>query len=195
MMRRGTEAFMTRMVSFWGVSQAGETRVTFGQLQAMASLSRYKILQALGERRGTVTEVATAAGLAKSTTHGHLEILEEAGFARRSEADGRLWVYYDLTPLGRSIVASNPLRLLVMFSIAASCGLAGLGAIVWDRVWGREGEITWGVPPIGVPADPDPLLGGVGVAGLLAILLGVVVALVAWRLTRRALASPSPQFG
>lgn len=172
-----------------GVSREAETRLTFQQLQALASPSRYKILKILTQRRGTVSEVATAAMMAKSTVHGHLQLLEKVGLVRRFDDEERLWIYYDLTPLGRNVALANPLRLVVIFGSSLVLSVVGIIALVWKQFFAPQ-EITWGVPPIGVPPDSDAFETYVGPLGVIAVGLGVLLGLVAWRLTRRALKEP-----
>jgi predicted transcriptional regulator len=47
--------------------------VTFGTLRALASLERFRILEALVERRKTAAEIAQELNLARGTVHTHAQ--------------------------------------------------------------------------------------------------------------------------
>lgn len=165
------------------MSEGSETRLTYGQLQVIAVPSRLKVLRALTQRRLTVTELADAAGLAKSTTHGHLLDLERVGLVKRLE-DERLWVYHELTPLGRSIVSSNPWRLVVLFSAGILFALTGLLVVVWRWQHPPHAELPWGLPPIGAPPEA-PLVDPILAAGTVLALVGIALAGCGWWASRR----------
>lgn len=162
--------------------EAVEARLTFGQLQAIASPSRFRILRALHERRGTISEISKASDVAKSTTHASLELLECEGLVRRVE-DERVWVYYELTPVGRVLARSNPLRLVVYLAIALLLGMIGGGVLVWDYMLVED---PWYLPPIGVPPElPPPFYEDPLVWGLTFVALALAFAVLAWRRWRR----------
>lgn len=166
------------------VQEATEARVTYAQLQAIAAPSRLGLLRLLHHRRSTVTELSVASGLAKSSVYACLEILEAQSLVKRVE-DERLWVYYELTPLGRAIAGANPLRLVVQFALAVASGLAGAALVLRDLLAQREP--TWYIPPIGVPPEaPVPWWGRQTTWAMLLLALSIALAVAAWTRWRRA---------
>jgi DNA-binding transcriptional ArsR family regulator len=161
------------------VAELVEARVSFRQLQAVASPSRFALLRALAQRRLTVSEAAEIVELAKSTTHVHLEILEREGLVRRVDEE-RVWIYYELTPLGRNVATANPLRLVVYFAIAMFSGLAGATMLGIRAVASRDEP--WYIPPIGVPPESArPWWSEASSAGLVLVAFALAFGLLAWR--------------
>lgn len=68
-------------------------------LRAAGSPRRFDMLTLLQARRQTCAELADALGLPRSTAHSHLRHLVATGVVSRHDS-GRLWVYYELTPMG-----------------------------------------------------------------------------------------------
>lgn len=171
-----------------------EVRLTFSQLAAVAVARRFALVRALATRRQTVSELAEATGIAKSTAHVHLRVLRRHGLVSRHE-DGRVWVYYELTPVGRSIATMDPLRLVVPLGAAASLVFGGAAAVAWSLLWRPAEDLPWGVPPIGAPPEPATPEIGLPIVGAGLILVGVASAAWWWRRARRELAARSRQFG
>lgn len=168
--------------------QAVEARVSYAQMQAIASPTRFPIVRLLRDRRAHVSEIAEAVDVSKSTAHAALEILESSGLVRRVP-DERVWVYYDLTPLGRIIATSDPLHLVVDVSLALAASFVLAGLLLYERL--REREPPWYIPPIGVPPDPAPPLYARVETWIVLATLALIVCLAraAWgwaRLRRRA---------
>ncbi|MFA5861786.1 MAG: winged helix-turn-helix domain-containing protein, partial [Candidatus Thermoplasmatota archaeon] len=161
------------------MERAGEAHLSFSQLQAIASPTRLRLLQALVPRRATLSELSNLTGVAKATIHSSMELLAREGFLRRLESD-EVWVYYELTVLGRAVANMKPLRLIVFYATASLVATAGMGMIMLDVL--RSDELSWNIPPIGVPPEPEPLisldataLGAalvvIGIGGLLSVWL------------------------
>lgn len=170
-----------------------EAHVSFSQFQAIASPTRLRLLQALLRRKATLSELANATGIAKATIHSSMELLAREGFLRRIDSD-EVWVYYELTPLGREVAAMNPLRLVVFYLIGVMLTLVGVIVIARDRT--HEDELPWNIPPIGVPPEPEPLI-SLNATLLGVALVGVGIALLmvlTWR-ARSRLRRANRQFG
>ncbi|MDT0269930.1 IclR family transcriptional regulator [Streptomyces sp. DSM 44915] len=67
-------------------------------------------LLAGGERRLGLSEVASAIGLAKATTHGLLRTLQQEGFVEQDEASGKYQLGAELLRLGNSYLDVHELR-------------------------------------------------------------------------------------
>lgn len=158
-------------------------RLTFPQLAAIAVPSRFRLLKLLGERRATLSELHGRTGLAKSTVHGHLHVLEKAGLVTRHE-DERKWVYHALTPLGRSIAAMDPLRLVVVLGAALGLAIAGAATMMWAWLNPPRQNLPWGVPPIGAPPEAAPVATETIALGALLLVAGLSLAAAFWRRAR-----------
>jgi len=75
------------------------------KLKALASDTRISIIRLLQQRRMMLTEIAQHLGLSPPAVLEHLQKLEDAGLVIR-EPPQRKWVYYELTPHGRTVL--NP---------------------------------------------------------------------------------------
>lgn len=105
-------------------------------IKTLASDTRRRILRHLRKRRMTLSELARALDLAKPTVLDHLRRLDDAGLVHRLE-DDRMWVYYELSHRGESIL--SPARTRVYLAVAtAAVALAALLvlAIVFAGVGG-----------------------------------------------------------
>lgn len=169
-------------------------RLTFSQLAAIAVLSRFKLIKLLGQRRATTSELSQQTGMAKSTVHTHLQILERVGLVQRIE-DERKWIYHALTPLGRSIASMDPLHLVVLFGAAVGVAFAGAVTMVYGWLHPPQPEMPWRVPPIGAPPDPASVATDTLLLGALVLVVGVVAVAVWWRWARCALAVQPDQLG
>lgn len=175
------------------MERAGEAHLSFSQLQAIASPTRLRLLQALLPRRATLSELSNLTGVAKATIHSSMELLAQEGFLRRIDSD-EVWVYYELTPLGRAVATMKPLRLVVFYAAASMITTGGAGMIVWDQL--RGDELPWNIPPIGVPPDPQPLIPiDATTLGIVCVVIGIGATLVLWLRTRGRLARALRQFG
>lgn len=106
--------------------------LTRDDVKTLSSDTRVEILKRLGERRMTVTELATALALSKATVLEHLEKLATAGFVRRIEDEKRVWVYYELADKGRRIVHQSSTRFVLLLSTS---GLAAIGGASAFAIW------------------------------------------------------------
>lgn len=77
------------------------------------SESRLRILKALAKSRRTVSELARFLDLNKSTVHGYVQDMVEDGLVDRDDDQDRLWVYYSLTQVGRTLVERERLTLVL----------------------------------------------------------------------------------
>lgn len=116
------------------------------------------LLHQLRERRMTVSELASVSGLQKSTVHTHLKTLVDVGFVEREE-NGRIWVYYNLTPKGQLLVDAERPRFVLVGTIAASCLIAGVAFLLVHAALsgGWFGPETEGDPPLDVRGGEPPL--------------------------------------
>jgi len=64
--------------------------------------TRMKILKLLRKRRYNISEISKLLELSKPLVLYHIRILEDAGYVRRVE-NGRKWVYYELTDVGKAM--------------------------------------------------------------------------------------------
>ncbi len=105
-----------------------EIQVPISVVTALSSTTRLAVLRTLVGRRMTAAEVSAELGVARGTAHTHLRKLERAGLtlARRS---GRLWVYYEITPVGRQIASPGGARIFVQLAVSA-IGLAAAAGLL-----------------------------------------------------------------
>ena len=72
--------------------------------RALSSDTRMNILNTLLEGERTPTDISSKLNKSKATIVEHLDKLREADLVEKIEVDGRKWVFYKLTPRGKSIV-------------------------------------------------------------------------------------------
>ena len=72
--------------------------------RALSSGTRMEILNTLLEGERTPTDISTKLNKSKATIVEHLDKLREADLVEKIEVDGRKWVFYKLTPRGKSII-------------------------------------------------------------------------------------------
>src|SRR5688500_20267344 len=103
--------------------------------RALASSTRLTVLEALDERRETLTELSRDLALNKATVHEHMQLLTAAGLVKKRDDEGRKWIYYELTWTGQRILhpeATTTFNLLLGLSVAA----AGGGFVMLGRALG-----------------------------------------------------------
>jgi DNA-binding transcriptional ArsR family regulator len=71
-------------------------------LSVLSSRTRVMILKKLSRRQMTLSDLARALGHCKSTIHGHLLRLNDAGLIY--PITGRKWIYYRLSQKGIHVV-------------------------------------------------------------------------------------------
>ncbi len=72
--------------------------------RALSSDTRMEILNTLLEGERTPTDISSKLNKSKATIVEHLDKLREADLVEKVEVDGRKWVFYKLTPRGKSII-------------------------------------------------------------------------------------------
>lgn len=72
--------------------------------RALSSDTRIDILNTLLEGERTPTDISSKLNKSKATIVEHLDKLREAELVEKIEVDGRKWVFYKLTPRGKSII-------------------------------------------------------------------------------------------
>ena len=72
--------------------------------RALSSGTRMEILNTLLEGDRTPTDISAKLNKSKATIVEHLDKLREADLVEKIEVDGRKWVFYKLTPRGKSII-------------------------------------------------------------------------------------------
>lgn len=72
--------------------------------RVLSSETRLQILNTLMEGERTPTDISAKLNKSKATIVEHLDKLREAELVEKIEADGRKWVFYKLTPKGKSLL-------------------------------------------------------------------------------------------
>ncbi|MCX6776355.1 MAG: VIT domain-containing protein, partial [Candidatus Micrarchaeota archaeon] len=72
--------------------------------RALSSDTRVGILNTLLEGERTPTDISTKLNKSKATIVEHLDKLREANLVEKIEVDGKKWVFYKLTPRGKSVI-------------------------------------------------------------------------------------------
>lgn len=153
-----------------------EVEIGAETFEALSSSVRRDILKRLNTRPKTVTELADELGLAKSTTHKHLNKMVEAGLIFKKENSNE-FVYYALTDKGRGILHSEKVKIMILLTSTAAAAFGGLFAMYMYLSKASK------------PVSP-PTKGGVEIAvneliiGLLFIIAAVILlyfTLKAWR--------------
>lgn len=72
--------------------------------KALSSDTRIDIMNTLLEGERTPTDISSKLNKSKATIVEHLDKLREADLVEKIEVDGRKWVFYRLTPRGKSII-------------------------------------------------------------------------------------------
>jgi DNA-binding transcriptional ArsR family regulator len=85
----------------------GELALDPALIKLLSSDTRIEILRRLGRRQMTLSELAHALDLNKTTVLEHLERLAGAGLVVRREG-ARVWVYYALTRRGEKLLDPTP---------------------------------------------------------------------------------------
>jgi DNA-binding transcriptional ArsR family regulator len=100
-----------------------EVAIKQDALKLLASDTRLAILKHLDQRRMTVSELARALDLNKSTVHEHLGKLVEGGLIKRDQSPEREWVYYELTKTARYVLQPASARFVLMMGVTLVAGL------------------------------------------------------------------------
>jgi DNA-binding transcriptional ArsR family regulator len=95
-------------------------------IKLLASDTRLNILKHLERRRMTVSELARALSLNKSTVHEHLAKLVEGGLIKRDESEEREFVYYELTRTAHYVLQPASARFVLLMGTFIAAGLFGL---------------------------------------------------------------------
>ena len=74
--------------------------------KTLSSETRVEKLYSLQTRRKTLSELAQAASISLPGAKQHLQLLEAKGLVRKI-SEGRKWKYYELTDIGKSILAER----------------------------------------------------------------------------------------
>lgn len=163
----------------------GDAPVSLAQVRAIALPARVRVLRALGRRPHTLAELVREVGLPKSSVANHVAALERVGLLTRRK-QGPQWVYVTLTPLGRAVVATHPMRLVVMAAasvLAVGAFYSMLSALALRGV--EPIEDGWFVDPIDA-SPPFPVLRVAASALVLVVALSVL-----WLQRRRRIAGAS----
>ncbi|MEM3690754.1 MAG: VWA domain-containing protein, partial [Candidatus Micrarchaeia archaeon] len=72
--------------------------------KVLSSETRLQILNTLAEGERTPTDISSKLNKSKATIVEHLDKLREAELVEKIEVDGRKWVFYKLTPRGKSLI-------------------------------------------------------------------------------------------
>ncbi len=88
-------------------------------LKVLSSDTRREILRLLAERRMTGSELANRLGLGKPAVAEHLKRLTDVELIVRLDDPDRKWVYYELSPRGRSLLEPQRVRFYLVLGIAA----------------------------------------------------------------------------
>jgi len=117
---------------------AGNVVLDQASFRALAFPVRIDILKALDRRQMTVTDLANALSMSKSTVHKHLERLIEAGLIKKAK-DNRKWVYYRITRKGAKILHPENVKVTILLALIPL--LVGLSLVVLSiaMVWLPEG--------------------------------------------------------
>jgi len=85
--------------------------------KALSSDTRIKLLKKLDDHKMTLTDLANALELSKTTVQFHLESLMNVGLIRK-EDQGRKWLYYSLTKKGRGILNPDGKKIHVILTLS-----------------------------------------------------------------------------
>lgn len=105
-----------------------EIKIGIETFETLSSKTRIHILKSLASRPKTVTELAKKLGLAKSTTHKHLNKMVDAGLIFKRENSNQ-FVYYALTDKGRGLLHNEKIKIVILLTSTASAAFGGLFAI------------------------------------------------------------------
>ena len=96
--------------------------------EALSSSARRDILKRLNARPKTVTELSDELGLAKSTTHKHLNKMVDARLIFKRENSNQ-FVYYALIDKARGLLHNEKVKIVILLTSTASAAFGGLFAI------------------------------------------------------------------
>lgn len=110
--------------------EEAEVPIDAEMLKVLASDTRLEVLKTLRQRRMTVTELATLLDLNKATVFEHLARLTKSGLVRRVEDPERLWVYYELTRRGGSVINPGRTRFLLVLGTGVLAAIVGIALLL-----------------------------------------------------------------
>lgn len=87
------------------------TKLDKDTIRVVLSETRLNILKLLNKRRMMATELVATMGIKKNAVCKHLKKLIKAGLVQRVDDEKHKWIYYQLTPEGSSLIASDLFRL------------------------------------------------------------------------------------
>lgn len=87
------------------------TKLDKDTIRVVLSETRLNILKLLNKRRMMATELVATMGIKKNAVCKHLRKLIKAGLVQRVDDEKHKWIYYQLTPEGSSLIASDLFRL------------------------------------------------------------------------------------
>lgn len=98
------------------MDDTGDYTIDKTTIDSLSSDTRIIILSSLRERKKTNAELAKELSLTPPTIHHHLELLKKANLII-PDANDHKWVYYELTPFGRSLlVPGNKMKVSIILS-------------------------------------------------------------------------------
>ncbi len=107
--------------------------------KALSSDTRIGLLKKLNDQKMTLTDLANAMELSKTTVQFHLESLMSVGLIQK-EDQGRKWLYYSLTKKGRDILNPDGKKINVILTL--SIGLVAISILMFI-LYAFGGVIPW----------------------------------------------------
>lgn len=87
-------------------------------IKALSVESRVSILKQLGLKKSTLSELSEKLKISKPSVKEHLAILDDAGLIRKIPSEN-IWIYYELTDSGKSVIKPEGVKVLFMFAFSA----------------------------------------------------------------------------
>lgn len=129
----------------------GRVTLDYDSFRALASPIRVDILKHLDARRMTLSDLARALAISKSTIHRYMEQLCGAGLVHK-EDDERKWVYYRITDKGLRVLHPQDIQVSLLLSTAVFLIGAVLIASAVYLVWFPPPAVTFDILSINVLA-------------------------------------------
>jgi DNA-binding transcriptional ArsR family regulator len=154
------------------MEEAGDYTIDKTTIDSLSSETRILILSSLRERKKTNAELAKELSLTPPTIHHHLELLKNANLITPDGNDHK-WVYYDLTPFGRSLlVPGNRMRVSILLSSFLTFIMAS--AVAYTYITTPSLDVKPWVPVAGDPFLVLFIIAGLAVCGQIVVLLYTV---------------------